>query len=166
MPEKSSGVDTLRAQVERRSRAVAPPRHPRPAQSRSDRGPEEAGVTEGGESPVAGPPSPVAEEPRESRTGVKRKGDGPAVGKPTTDEHVDRPVTTTNDPVTNLAVRVRRPLDNRLGDVVHSFRNDGVRVSKVEIIEMLLWELPADASPDFRNRLAAFRRAAPREETL
>jgi hypothetical protein len=68
--------------------------------------------------------------------------------------------------VTNLAVRVRRSLDIRLGDIVYALKRDAVRASKVEIIEMLLWELPPEVSSDFRGRLAAFRQAAPREDSL
>ena len=44
----------------------------------------------------------------------------------------------------NLAIRVRQPLDDRLADIIHGLRGQGVRTSKVELIEMLLWELPDD----------------------
>lgn len=72
-----------------------------------------------------------------------------------------------DEPVTNLAVRVRRSLDNRLSDLLHSMRRDGVRSSKVELIEMLLWELPPPETPEgLRKRLADFRRAAPRQDPL
>jgi len=37
-----------------------------------------------------------------------------------------------------------------------------VRSSKVELIEMLLWELPDVPDDDLRARLASFRTAAPR----
>jgi hypothetical protein len=60
-------------------------------------------------------------------------------------------------------VRVRRPLDKRLGSLVYKLGEDEVRTSKAELIEMLLWELPAEPTNHFRRRLAAFRRAAPRE---
>jgi hypothetical protein len=62
----------------------------------------------------------------------------------------------------NLAIRVRRPLDDRLAELIHALRREGVRTSKVELIEMLLWELPEDLSPELRERLARFRRYAPR----
>ncbi len=52
-------------------------------------------------------------------------------------------------------------LDEHLVDVLHDLRKAGVRSSKVELIEMLLWEMPADAEA-LRRRLAEFRRAAPR----
>jgi len=78
----------------------------------------------------------------------------------------DRPHTQPDEPLANLAVRVRRSLDERLGDLIHALRRDGVRTSKVELIELLLWELPAEPSGDLRRRLAEFRQHAPREEPL
>jgi hypothetical protein len=66
-----------------------------------------------------------------------------------------------SDPPVNLAIRVRQPLDEHLVDLLHDLRKSGVRSSKVELIEMLLWELPSDIEV-VRTRLGAFRRAAPR----
>jgi len=65
-------------------------------------------------------------------------------------------------PAVNLAIRVRRPLDDRLADLIHALRADGVRTSKVELVEMLLWELPEDDQPALVRRLARFREWAPR----
>lgn len=65
-------------------------------------------------------------------------------------------------PAVNLAIRVRRPLDDRLADLIHALRVDGVRTSKVELVEMLLWELPEGDAPDLVRRLARFREWAPR----
>ena len=39
---------------------------------------------------------------------------------------------------------------------------EGVRTSKVELIEMLLWELPEDDPAAARERLRRFRAFAPR----
>ena len=64
----------------------------------------------------------------------------------------------------NLAIRVRRPLDDRLADIIHGLRGQGVRTSKVELIEMLLWELPDDDLPGCVSACASSgtgRRAAP-----
>jgi hypothetical protein len=62
----------------------------------------------------------------------------------------------------NLAIRVRKPLDDGLADQIHALRRDGVRTSKVELIEMLLWE-SAGATPEgLRERLRTFREWAPR----
>jgi hypothetical protein len=65
-------------------------------------------------------------------------------------------------PPVNLAIRVRKPLDDRLADVIHQLRRDGVRTSKVELIEMLLWEMPDDQLSAVRERLRQFRDWAPR----
>jgi hypothetical protein len=65
-------------------------------------------------------------------------------------------------PPVNLAIRVRKPLDDGLADQIHALRGAGVRTSKVELIEMLLWE-SADATPQaLRERLRTFREWAPR----
>ena len=65
-------------------------------------------------------------------------------------------------PPVNLAIRVRKPLDDALADAIHALRRDGVRTSKVELIEMLLWE-SAGAGPEaVRERLRVFREWAPR----
>ena len=50
-------------------------------------------------------------------------------------------------PPVNLAIRVRKPLDDALADAIHALRREGVRTSKVELIEMLLWE-SAGAGPE------------------
>jgi len=65
-------------------------------------------------------------------------------------------------PPVNLAIRVRKPLDDRLAEVIHQLRGDGVRTSKVELIEMLLWEMPDDAPAALRERVKRFRDWAPR----
>jgi hypothetical protein len=65
-------------------------------------------------------------------------------------------------PPVNLAIRVRKPLDDRLADVIHQLRGAGVRTSKVELIEMLLWEMPEDQPAALRERLRQFRDWAPR----
>ena len=49
-------------------------------------------------------------------------------------------------PWANLAIRVRRPLDERLADLIDDLRRTGTRTSKVEIIEMLLWELEPESA--------------------
>jgi hypothetical protein len=65
-------------------------------------------------------------------------------------------------PWANLAIRVRRPLDDRLADLIHELRREGFRTSKVEVIEMLLWELPGEDPDGLRRRITRFRRHAPR----
>ena len=65
-------------------------------------------------------------------------------------------------PPVNLAIRVRKPLDDALADAIHALRRDGVRTSKVELIEMLLWESAGAAPEEVRERLRVFREWAPR----
>lgn len=67
-------------------------------------------------------------------------------------------------PPVNLAIRVRRPLDDRLADLIHTLRQRGVRTSKVELIEMLLWELPDPlaGADEVLERLGRFRVSASR----
>jgi len=72
-----------------------------------------------------------------------------------------RPVVPADAPPVNLALRVRRPLDDHLAEVIHVLRGRGVRTSKVELVEMLLWEMPGEPEAVLA-RLAAFRAHAPR----
>jgi hypothetical protein len=69
-----------------------------------------------------------------------------------------------DEPQANLAIRVRRSLDFRLSDLVHELRRDSVKTSKVEIVEMLLSELPPHVTDDLRVRLRGFRNRAPRSD--
>jgi hypothetical protein len=72
------------------------------------------------------------------------------------------PVLLPDEPQANLAVRVRRSLDQRLDDVAYELRRAGVRSSKAELIELLLWELPPTLTPELSARLARFRAVAGR----
>ncbi|MHB8324623.1 MAG: hypothetical protein ACYDEA_01785 [Candidatus Dormibacteria bacterium] len=72
----------------------------------------------------------------------------------------------TGEPLANLVLRPRRSLDYRLADLVHDLRREGVKTSKVELVELLLWELPPKPTAELRERLAKFRRTAPREPLL
>jgi hypothetical protein len=63
----------------------------------------------------------------------------------------------------NLAVRVRRSLDRRLDTLLHELKMSGMKSSKVEVVELLLWELPASADDQLRRRLREFRAATRRD---
>lgn len=67
-----------------------------------------------------------------------------------------------DDPTTNYAVRVRRTLDDLLSQRLGELRARGTRSSKVEITELLLWELAGATPAQLDARLAEFRRHAPR----
>jgi hypothetical protein len=141
------GIDLMRRRIERASRQAPPSRRPAVPSDESTPAsavppaatapiPVEASV------PVATPASPRA---------PARRGRGAA------------PVRLGADlPPVNLAIRVRKPLDDRLAEVIHQLRGDGVRTSKVELIEMLLWEMPGDEPSVIRERLRRFRDWAPR----
>jgi hypothetical protein len=53
-------------------------------------------------------------------------------------------------------------LDDHLGDLIYALRKQGVKTSKTEIFELLLWELPISADGDLRRRIEQFRQLAPR----
>lgn len=145
MAEGASGIDMMRRRIERASRQPPPAPRARTAPAPAPAGDDPVAATVGEEKqPAARPASP-------SRT---RRGGTPA--------SPGRPRLAADLPPVNLAIRVRKPLDDHLAEIIHQLRRDGVRTSKVELIEMLLWE-QTDAEPDaVRARLAAFRAAAPR----
>ena len=140
MADQTSGIDLMRRRMERASRRPPPRRGGAPA-------PGGRGVGVGGGAPAAreAPPPPApARRPARSRP-------APAPARLAPDL-----------PPANLAIRVRRPLDDRLAELIHALRREGVRTSKVELIEMLLWELPEDDPAGARERLRRFRAFAPR----
>lgn len=153
MAESESGLDVMRRRIERAARRPPPPR--RPSEGDPVVAPE-VGPTPG---EVAPPPSEVeVGEATAAGTGARTRRSG---GRSRSGG--ERRITMApNLPAVNLAIRVRRPLDDRLADLIHTLRQAGVRTSKVEMIELLLWELPERPGDDLRARLAAFRAAAPR----
>ncbi len=145
MADHQDGIDLMRGRMARAQRV--PPTARRPAAGHSPA----AAVGEGTESGTV-PPAPSVPPVTAPRSPRRAAAPAPASR---------RPPVSASDPPVNLAIRVRRPLDEHLVDVLHDLRKAGVRSSKVELVEMLLWELPADAAA-VRARLADFRRAAPR----
>jgi hypothetical protein len=143
-----SGIDLMRRRIERASRR--PPPAPR---ARAD-APEPAEAAPTRAVTPAAEPTP---EPAASAVGETRPARRPA--RPAAPA---RPRLAPDLPPVNLAIRVRKPLDDHLADLIHALRRDGVRTSKVELIEMLLWEQTSESARGVRTRLAAFRAAAPR----
>lgn len=154
MSAADDGIDVMRARMERGQRTPpAPPRSGRPGARSAEHGAGRV-IREGVEeqdAPVEGASSVGGRDA--GRGNVRVDG----VGERRTRRVALRP----GDPHVNLAIRVRRPLDDQLAEVLHRLRRADIRSSKVELIEMLLWEMPADVR-SLRNRLAAFREAAPR----
>jgi hypothetical protein len=137
--DQTSGIDLMRRRMERASRRPPPPR-------RAAQEPAGQGAGEGAEAPAVAPVAVAGPAPSRARA---RPAPAPARLAP-------------DLPPANLAIRVRRPLDDRLAELIHALRREGVRTSKVELIEMLLWELPEDDPAGARKRLRRFRAFAPR----
>ncbi len=141
----TDGIEQMRARMAR-GRRVPPPARRVPAEAAGhDEAPPAAAPVGDTAEPAAEPAAVTGRPPRTrsrapGRSGVAVPADAPPV---------------------NLAIRVRRPLDDHLVEALHTLRRTGVRSSKVEVIEMLLWEL-ADDPGGLPARLRAFREAAPR----
>lgn len=147
MADSESGLDMMRSRIKRASRRPPPPRG-----ATAEDAPVPAAPAVADAPTVESALEPGTQEPRSS-------------AKPTRSSarrHAARPSISPSEPSVNLAIRVRQPLDERLVDLLHTLRRSGVRSSKVELIEMLLWELPDVPDDDLRARLASFRTAAPR----
>ena len=144
------GIDLMRRRIERASRQAPPSRRPA--------GPPEESASDGAPAAPAAVPEALDSEPSATRPAAPRRP-APARAR----SRAAAPIRLEADlPAVNLAIRVRKPLDDRLAEVIHQLRGDGVRTSKVELIEMLLWEMPDDAPTTLRERLRQFRDWAPR----
>lgn len=132
MAETPDGIELMRTRMARAQRVPPPPRAAQP---------------EAEPAPVTSPPNTPAAPPRRATT--------------TPTPPVRRVRLGADEGLVNLSIRVRRPLDEHLVEALHRLRRAGVRSSKVELIELLLWDLPADPAT-LRARLAEFRQAAPR----
>jgi hypothetical protein len=161
VPDQPSGIEEMRRRMERASRRPPPPRR---AASDAPVAIEEAPPTPATPEPAPAPSAPPA-RPRAARAAGSRArrpsapGAGEGGGARGAAPEPER--LAADLPPVNLAIRVRRPLDERLVELIHQLRREGVRTSKVELIEMLLWELP-EGAPALTERLARFRRFAPR----
>lgn len=136
----------MRRRIERASRQPPPPRRAADAV------------------PDTPPPAPAAPAPAPTPVRAAESGGevAPVPARRVRTKAASRIRLSADLPPVNLAIRVRKPLDDRLADVIHQLRRDGVRTSKVELIEMLLWELPEDQLAAVRERLRQFRDWAPR----
>ena len=145
--ETGSGIDAMRARIERGRRQPPRPRRPQPE------APTEASGDVAAEVPAPAAPSAKVPAQGDAKTSRPR----PRAATARAQERLSPSL-----PSANLAIRVRRPLDDRLADVIHELRREGVRTSKVELIEMLLWEFDTSDLDALRKRISRFRRVAPR----
>jgi hypothetical protein len=67
-----------------------------------------------------------------------------------------------DEPSANYAVRVRRTLDDLVAWRLAELRRNGIRCSKVELTEMLLWEIADIDVAELAARLQTFRQDASR----
>lgn len=155
MPDEASGIDLMRRRIERASRR--PPPAPRPRTGTTDASPVPVTAdTAGPVEPARGVGEGQEQDGRPRDATASRTRRAPSSRAPA------RPRLAPDLPPVNLAIRVRKPLDDHLADLIHALRRDGVRTSKVELIEMLLWEQTNEDAEAVRRRLGAFRAAAPR----
>jgi len=146
--DQASGIDLMRRRIERASRQPPPSRRPLGDAAAVAAATPDAGAP--ADAAPAEPPAPAPARPARSR---RRRGAGETAGR----------VRLAPDlPPVNLAIRVRKPLDDALADTIHALRGAGVRTSKVELIEMLLWESAGATPEEVRERLRTFREWAPR----
>ena len=182
MPDQE-GLDALRGRVERRTRAVPPPRNPRhasqplpttataPTDATETAGPirEERGSA--GSEPVVNPPAldSSAGAPPKPTEPAPTPPAGVAVPAPPPDRSPPVPdlrsniAATGTEPTANLTLRIRQSLDLRLAELTHGLRREGVRSSKKELIEMCLFELPTEPTEHLRSRLRSYRENVPKE---
>jgi hypothetical protein len=147
-PDGASGIDLMRRRIERASRQPPPSRRPRGEGAVVEAVPTTAAPADPAPATEAPPAAPPPARPRRARAAREVGG--------------TRVRLAPDLPPVNLAIRVRKPLDDGLADQIHALRGAGVRTSKVELIEMLLWE-SAGATPEgLRERLRTFREWAPR----
>ncbi len=118
------------------------------------------------ERPVQERPSPAAGRARAGTSSGDEKGRGkgekakPVGTEPSSGS--ERLRLAPEEASANFAVRVRRTLDDLVAWRLAELRRQGVRSSKVELTEMLLWEASDADVDELAHRLSVFRSYAPR----
>ena len=112
-----------------------------------------------GPAPTAVTSAPAEEAPAlptgtESAVNRSEVGDNPGGGGPLR--------LVADEPTANYAVRVRRSLDDLVAWRLAELRRHGLRASKVELTEMLLWELADADLEQIVTRIERFRDHTPR----
>jgi len=150
MPDDSGVVSALRAQRPKR-------RAPTPRANRSP-----AVAPELTSSPLAPAPAPRSDPTPQAADRSLPEQPAATIGQDAPPPPTVSLSASADTPTVNFAVRIRRPFDELLSRRIGELRARGVRSSKVELTEMLLAELEPTAPEDLEQRLAAFRRHAPR----
>lgn len=159
MADIEDGLTTLGKRVERKARAVPPPRHAKPAALPR---PDPAEPVTSTPTPAAAPvpdaiPSPPAPlvEPDETRTAA-----APAPVEPAPPAGVQP---TEREPKRAVTMQLRMSLAQRLEDLVVDLRRQhGVRASQVELVELVVSGLPTNPNPEFAARVRDFQARSPR----
>lgn len=157
-------LEARRARVRRQPPPRRPPRGVPAAPSLAT--PDEPGASDEESVPGRVVPKPARSRPAAAPKPVPSSQ---AVSRPPTERAPVPSQTDTwplglapDEPIASYAVRVRRSLDDLVAWRLAELRRHGVRTSKVEITEMLLWELTSATSAELDQRLATFREHAPR----
>lgn len=185
----TDGMDALRARMERRSRVVPPSRQKAPSSTPVSGPPapsgEESGFAQGhepgGENNAPGTESRLEVLPSPGPASASAPSDpAPGPGMPPSPETtsvaaqsapaatlpslapVQWGIPASDEPLSNLNVRVRASLNERVDDLVYELRKQGLRTSKAELVEALLAALPPHPTPELTDRLTTFRRLSPR----
>jgi hypothetical protein len=108
------------------------------------------------------PRDPIGEVTPAAATVTTARRTPPSSSQATANERTKRLRLDPDEPSANYAVRVRRTLDELVAWRLAELRRNGVRCSKVELTEMLLWEIADIDVAELSARLRAFRQHASR----
>lgn len=174
MADIEDGLATLGQRVQRKTRAVPPPRHARvptigtqpadptalPAAGADATAGESGDAELSAQAPTAPMPAlAAAEEVPTTRTA--RSARPPASGVAALEPLSWPP--TAGEPKKSVTMQLRVSLAQRLEDLVVDLRRKhGLRTSQVELVELLVSTLPGDPDPAFTARVRDFQSRAPR----
>ena len=174
MAEIEDGLATLGQRVQRKTRAVPPPRHarvpaidPQPSETTDQPAPGAPGAPAGESGVVGLPPAQApgvpmpaaAEQAPTVRT--PRPARPPASAPPAVEPLGWLP--SASEPKKSVTMQLRVSLAQRLEDLVVDLRRKhGLRTSQVELVELLVSTLPANPDLALAARVRDFQTRAPR----
>lgn len=173
MAEIEDGLAALGQRVQRKTRAVPPPRHarvptigPHPSETTDQPAPPgsdaTAGESGGAELPAQTPAAAMPGPPEEAPTiRTPRPARPPVSGLPALDPLGWPP--SASEPKKSVTMQLRVSLAQRLEDLVVDLRRKhGLRTSQVELVELLVSTLPANPDLALAARVRDFQTRAPR----